>query len=137
MGKETVYLILITDGSGSKVFDNKRYINLKHEQKVALRNNEFKAAVSRLGLDLSNVVFLNQPESSINNKFIKETTLYFENTFENVTHITHSYNYRYEIHEQHLATGNLINNLYTINYLVIVDSLQGKIKFQALPLRIL
>lgn len=110
VGSENVYMVLVTDGSGSKVFNYERYKGLAHEQKVNLRDNEFKAAISRLGVKLENVVFLNQPEDKIDNELLKDTILYFENTFNNVTHITHSY--KYETHLQHIATGNTVNSLY-------------------------
>ena len=35
---------------------------------------------------------------------------YFENNFNNVTHVTHSY--KYDTHPQHLETGRIVNNLY-------------------------
>lgn len=110
VGSNNVYMVLVTDGSGSNVFNYERYKGLTHEQKVNLRYNEFKAAIGRLGVKLENVVFLNQPEDKINNELLKDTVLYFENTFKNVTHITHSY--KYETHLQHIATGNTVNSLY-------------------------
>ena len=82
VGSDNVYIVLVTDGSGSNVFNSERYKDITHQQKVDLRDNEL----------------------------LKDTVLYFENSFNNVTHITHSY--KYETHVQHIATGNTINNLY-------------------------
>lgn len=110
VGSDNVYIVLVTDGSGSNVFNFDRYKDITHQQKVDLRDNEFRAAIDKLGIKLENVVFLNQPESKIDNELLKDTVLYFENSFNNVTHITHSY--KYETHVQHIATGNTINNLY-------------------------
>lgn len=110
VGVENVHIVLITDGDASNVFTYERYKGLTYEQKVALRNNEFKAAVGRLGVNLNNVVFLNQPENKSDDKLLKDTILYFENNYSNVTHITHSY--RYENHDQHMHTGNIVNGLY-------------------------
>ncbi|WP_346939697.1 PIG-L family deacetylase [uncultured Clostridium sp.] len=110
VGRDNVYIVLVTDGSGSNVFNYERYKDITHQQKVGLRDNEFRAAIDKLGIKLENVVFLNQPESKIDNELLKDTVLYFENSFNNVTHITHSY--KYETHVQHIATGNKVNNLY-------------------------
>ncbi|MDU5108521.1 PIG-L family deacetylase [Clostridium sp.] len=110
VGAENVYVVLISDGDESGVFSNPRYSNLILEKKTALRNNEFKAAVSRLGVLEQNLVLLNQPEKNINKNIIIKTMLDFENRFDNITHVSHSY--KYDLHEQHLATGNILYDLY-------------------------
>lgn len=115
VGKENVYVVLVTDGTGSEVFNWSRYKNITNETKIALRTNEFKAALSQLGVLASNIVLLGQPENNIDKNIIVKTIDYFESNFKNVTHITHSY--KYDTHPQHLATGEILNNLY-INGLV-------------------
>lgn len=134
VGSENVYMVLVTDGSGSKVFNYERYKGLTHEQKVNLRDNEFKAAIDILGVKLENVVFLNQPEDKINSELLKDIVLYFENTFNNVTHITHSY--KYETHLQHIDTGNIVNSLYVnglikdCRFLAREDKISGILRHQ-------
>ena len=110
VGSENVYVVLISDGDESGVFIQQRYKNLTLEQKKALRDNEFKAAVSQLGILEKNLVFLNQPEKNLNEELIINTILNFENQFDSITHITHSY--KYDLHEQHLKVGNILYDLY-------------------------
>ena len=110
VGRENVHVVLITDGSGSEVFNWDRYVNYPMSEKVALRYNEFNAAISDLGVDLNNVIYLNQPEININYDSLRQTVNYFESNFNNVTHVAHSY--KYDTHPQHLTTGQLIYNLY-------------------------
>lgn len=110
VGVENVHIVLVTDGDASNVFTFERYKDLSYEEKVALRYNEFKAATGKLGVNLDNVVFLKQPENQTDDKLLKDTILYFENNYSNVTHITHSY--KYENHNQHMHTGSIVNNLY-------------------------
>lgn len=110
VGKENVYVVLITDGTGSEVFNWSRYKDISNETKIALRTNEFKASLSQLGVLENNIKLLGQPENNIDKNIIVNTIDYFESNFNNVTHITHSY--KYDTHPQHLATGELLNNLY-------------------------
>lgn len=115
VGEENVYVVLVTDGTGSEVFNWERYKDISNETKIALRTNEFKAALSKMGVKQDNIVLLGQPENNIDKNIIVKTIDYFENNFKNVTHITHSY--KYDTHPQHLATGEILNNLH-INGLV-------------------
>lgn len=110
VGKENVYIVLITDGNESGVFSSSRYSNLTLKQKIQLRNNEFNAAVNRLGISNKNIIYLNQPEGAIDKNVLKNQILSFEKNLGSVTHITHSYQYDY--HEQHLTTGRLLYSLY-------------------------
>jgi len=110
VGKENVYMVLITDGNESGVFSSSRYSNLTLKQKIQLRNNEFNAAVNRLGILKENIIYLNQPENAINENVVRDHMLDFETNFGSVTHITHTYQYDY--HEQHLTTGRLLYSLY-------------------------
>lgn len=109
-GKENVYIVLVTDGTGSEVFNWDRYKNISNETKISLRTTEFKEAVLKLGIKNENIVLLNQPENNIDKNIIVNTIDYFENNFNNVTHVTHSY--KYDTHPQHLETGRIVNNLY-------------------------
>lgn len=110
VGKENVYVVLVTDGTGSEVFNWDRYKNISNETKISLRTTEFKEAVLKLGVKNDNIVLLNQPESNIDKNVIVSTIDYFENNFNNVTHVAHSY--KYDTHPQHLDTGRIVNNLY-------------------------
>lgn len=113
VGAENVYIVLISDGNESGVFTSPRYSNLTLEKKTALRNNEFKAAVTQLGVLEENLIFLNQPEKNIDENLVINTMLDFENKFSSVTHVTHSY--KYDLHDQHLKTGNILYSLYKEN----------------------
>ena len=110
VGRENVYIVLISDGDESGIFLDKRYKNLTIAQKTELRNNEFKAATKQLGVLEENLIFLNQPENTIYEKVVSNTMLNFENKFDNVTHVAHSY--KYDLHKQHLKTGQTLYNLY-------------------------
>lgn len=110
VGKENVYIVLISDGDETGVFEGERYKNLSVEDKARIRNNEFIAATEKLGVPRENLVFLNQPEKKVNKELVGDTMLYFEQKYENVTHITHSY--MYDSHLQHLSTGKILYNLY-------------------------
>lgn len=110
VGAENVHVVLITDGSASDVFTWDRYSKLSILERSALRNNEFKAAVSKLGVSPNNILYLNQQESNINYDYLRQAVNHFETTYNNVTHIAHSY--KYDTHPQHLTTGQVINNLY-------------------------
>ena len=110
IGAENVYVVLISDGDESGVFLDKRYKHLTLKEKTGLRNNEFIAATKQLGVLEKNLIFLNQPEKNIDENLIKNTILNFENNYNNVTHVTHSY--KYDSHYQHLNTGNIVYDLY-------------------------
>lgn len=110
VGKENVFIVLITDGDETGVFLGKRYNNLSVADKARLRNNEFIAATGKLGIPKENLVFLDQPEKKVDQDFVATTMLKFENNYGSITHITHSY--MYESHPQHLKTGELLYNLY-------------------------
>lgn len=110
VGRENVYVVLITQGDASGVFSWQRYALLSHDEKVGLRNNEFKAAVEALGVSSNNVIMLNQKEHSIDSSVVMNEMLKFENEFDNVTHVTHSY--KFETHPQHIATGGLLKKLH-------------------------
>lgn len=110
VGKENVYVVLITNGSGTNVFSFERYRELSLDEKIALRDNEFKAAVSALDIESRNVICLNQYEDEIDDNLLREQILSFENNYKNVTHVIHSY--KYETHKQHLASGKVMLDLY-------------------------
>ncbi|GAB6168164.1 hypothetical protein JCM1393_06240 [Clostridium carnis] len=110
VGSDNVYIVLVTEGENTGVFLQDRYKNLTEKEKTTLRNNEFLAAIERLGINKNNIVFLNQPENNIDNTVIINKVLEFENNFDNVSHIAHSY--KNDIHPQHLKTGTLVYDLY-------------------------
>ena len=110
VGRENVHVVLITDGSGSEVFNWPRYVNNTISTNIALRTNEFNASLLKLGVDLTNVTYLNQPENNIDYGSLIDTVNYFENTYRDVTHVVHSY--KYDTHAQHLKSGQIIYDLY-------------------------
>lgn len=113
VGKDNVHVVLVSDGSGTGVFKTERYTSLEKQEKSQLRTNEFNSSLETLGINMKNVIYLNQPEDNVILDSLKETVLNFENKYKCITHITHSY--KYDVHPQHLATGNLIYNLYKDN----------------------
>lgn len=110
VGKENVYIVLFTKGNRTAVFDGDRYKNLNADERASLRNNEFDAAVSDLGILQENIIKLNQNEYDINYKELSTVIEEFENKFKSVTHITHSY--KYDTHTEHMQTGQVIYDLY-------------------------
>lgn len=110
VGQENVFIVLITDGDESGVFLDPRYKDLSTEEKARLRNNEFIAATTKLGILKENIIFLNQPEGHVDEETLGNLMLKFENQYESVTHIAHTY--KYDVHPQHLKTGALLYNLY-------------------------
>ena len=116
VGKENVYIVLFTKGNKTGIYDQPRYVNLNDDERATLRNNEFEAATQRLGVDMNNIIFLDQNEYSIDYKTLNNLIEGFENQFDSVTHITHTY--KYDIHSEHMQTGQVIYDLYN----------EGKIK---------
>lgn len=110
VGKENVYVVLISDGDETGVFLDERYQNLSIAEKARLRNNEFTAATTALGVPKENLLFLNLPEKQIDVELVGNTILNFEQQYKNVTHVTHTY--KYDSHPQHLKMGAILYNLY-------------------------
>lgn len=110
VGKENVYIVLVTNGTQTAVFNNSRYAKLTKEEKSALRNNEFIAACTSLGIDPNNIRFLNEPDESCKFGNLSATILDFENRYSNVTHIAHSYIYDIDI--QHMQSGKVVFDLF-------------------------
>ena len=110
VGKENVYMVLVSDGNESGVFDNPRYINLTREERAKLRNNEFIAACNRLGIDSNNIKYLNESDENFKFSELSNTVLDFENNYNNVTHVAHSY--QYDINPQHMQSGKIVYDLF-------------------------
>ena len=110
VGQENVYVVLFTKGNKSDVFNQERYKKLSDDERAELRNNEFDAAVQKLGIARENIIKLNQNEYSINYKELSSLIEGFESEFSSVTHITHSY--KYDVHTEHMQTGQVIYDLY-------------------------
>lgn len=110
VGTANVYMVLVSDGDESGVFNDSRYINLTRGERAALRNNEFVAACSRLGIDPNNIRFLNEPDKSCKFANLSNVVLDFESRYNNVTHVAHTY--RYDINGQHLQNGKIIHDLF-------------------------
>lgn len=110
VGKENVYMVLVTDGTQSAVFNRSRYNKLTREEKATLRNNEFIAACIRLGIDSNNIRFLNEPDENCKFGNLSNTVLDFESRYNNVTHVAHTY--KYDINAQHLQSGKVVYDLF-------------------------
>lgn len=109
-GKENVYVVLVTDGTDSIRLREPRYACLTEDEKSSIRDNEFMAACSKLGVDTNNIVFLNEREADWNSESLKNKVLEFESKFESVTHVGHTY--KYDVQAQHLENGKAILQLY-------------------------
>lgn len=110
VGSDNVYVVLVTDGTDSGVLKQKRYRNLTNEEKSTLRDNEFRAACNRLGVKQENIILLDEPEATWNYKSLEKKILEFENMYDNITHISHTY--KYDIQTQHLQNGRVLYDLY-------------------------
>lgn len=110
-GQDHVYIVLVADGLGVNVFNDKAYENMTHEQKKEIRDTEFKAALSQLGVKEKNIIILSDINKEDENKFelMEKTILEFENTLKNVTHVSH--HYEYDDHPMHIKNGQVLKSL--------------------------
>lgn len=109
-GQDHVYIVLVADGLGVNVFNDKVYENMTDEQKKEIRDKEFKVALNQLGVKEQNIIIL----SDINkdeNKFelMEKMILEFENTHNDVTHVSHYY--EYDDHPIHIKNGQVLKSL--------------------------
>ena len=111
-GVENVFVVLISDGTGVNVFNNIKYEDLSKEEKIELRNKEFRASLKQLGIKEENSIILSYIDKGIKDRFelMKTVALEFENEFKDVTHIAHSY--KYDDHPLHRKNGSVIYKLY-------------------------
>lgn len=111
-GRDNVYIVLVSDGSGVNVFKNKKYKKLSKEQKLELRNNEFRDALKKLEVKEENILILPYIKNKNKNNYelMKETILIFEGKFNSVTHIAH--HYKYDDHIMHRKNGKVLKKLY-------------------------
>lgn len=114
-GVDNVYIVLVSDGTGVNVFKETKYRNLTKKERETLRNNEFKSSLECLGVKDENIIILSEIDHKSGTHFnlMKETALYFEREFKDVTHIAHSY--KYDDHPMHKKNGKIIKNLYENN----------------------
>ncbi|SCH53393.1 MULTISPECIES: PIG-L family deacetylase [unclassified Romboutsia] len=117
-GNNHVFIVLISNGSGSYIFDKyDKYKDLTIEEKREIRNKEFLSSVEALGIKKENVLILSDknPSNSSDFNLMKETALSFEKKYKSVTHIAHTY--KYDNHPQHLKNGLVIKSLYDNGYI--------------------
>ena len=118
-GADNVYVVLVSDGSGLNLFKQlEQFKGMTRKQKSTLRNNEFKAALNKLGIKSSNIrILANETEKQgTHYDLMEKTILDFEKEFKSVTHIAH--HYKYDDHVMHRKNGEVLKIL----------SNQGKIK---------
>ncbi len=109
-GANNVYVVLVSDGSGVNVFArNPRFKGLS--RKETLRNNEFKAALSELGVKDKNIIILadDDNKSGTHYELMEKTMLKFENELGSVTHVAH--HYKYDDHIMHRKNGEVLKRL--------------------------
>jgi putative cell wall-binding protein len=123
LGKEHVYVVLMTDGSASTVAQAADVKKELQEYKVAfsaVRDNEYVAALQQLGVTniqiVSSLNFVSQTRFtdgtlSANIDKIKNVMKAFDKKFDgDITHIT--YSPTYESHEDNKALGTALTQLY-------------------------
>lgn len=110
-GKDKVYVVLVSDGSGVNVFKDSKYKNLSRKEKQNLRDAEFKASLKDLGVKESNITLLADldDKEGVNYELMEKIMLQFEYRFKNVTHITH--HYKYDDHPMHKKNGAVLKKL--------------------------
>lgn len=111
-GADNVYVVLVSDGSGVNVFTrNPRFKGISRKEKETLRNNEFKAALSELGVKEKNIIILADDDNKLGTHYelMEKTILRFENEFGNVTHVAH--HYKYDDHIMHRKNGEVLKKL--------------------------
>lgn len=111
-GKDNVYIVLVSDGSGVNVFKNKKYKDLTRKEKEELRNNEFRAALNKLGVKKENILILADMEDKKGSHYdlMEKTILSFEKELKSVTHVAH--HYKYDDHIMHRKNGKVLKKLY-------------------------
>ena len=110
-GQDNIYVVLVADGLGVNVFNNNEYKNMTNEEKKEIRDKEFKSALSQLGVKEENIIILSDINKENEDIFelMEKTILEFENSLENVTHISH--HYEYDDHPMHIKNGQVLKNL--------------------------
>ncbi|WP_052356815.1 PIG-L deacetylase family protein [[Clostridium] dakarense] len=112
VGKDNVYVVLVSDGSGVNVFkNNKKFKNLTREEKKELRNNEFRDALKELGVKKENIRILADIDGKLGTHYdlMEKTILDFEKNLGSVTHIAH--HYKYDDHIMHRKNGQVLKKL--------------------------
>ncbi len=111
-GKDNVYVVLVSDGSGVNTFKNKQYRKLSRKEKLEIRNNEFRAALKDLGIKKENIIILADIDKHEGAHFelMKKVALKFEKDLKSVTHVSHCY--KYDNHPMHRKNGKVMHELY-------------------------
>lgn len=111
-GKDNVYIVLVSDGSGVNVFNNYKYKDLTRKEKEELRNVEFQAALKHMGIKEKNIIILADIDNHEGTHFdlMQTVALNFEKQLGNVTHISHCY--KLDNHPMHRQNGKVIHKLY-------------------------
>lgn len=111
-GRDNVYVVLNSTGLGVNVFNDSKYDNLTKLEKKAIRDNEFKSALNKIGVKKENIVIISDIIGINGNAFeyMKKYAVDMEHKYKSVTHIAHSY--KYDNHSKHLENGQTIKDLY-------------------------
>lgn len=110
-GKDHVYIVLVADGLGVNVFNDKAYENMTNKQKKEIRDTEFKEALNQLGIKKKNIIILSdiKKKDETNFELMEKTILKFESTLKHVTHVSH--HYKYDDHPMHRKNGQILKSL--------------------------
>lgn len=111
-GSDNVYVVLNSTGLGVNVFKDSKYDNLTELEKKAIRDNEFKSALNKIGIKEDNIVIISDIIGVDGNAFeyMEKYAVDMEHKYKSVTHIAHSY--KYDNHSKHRENGQTIKNLY-------------------------
>ena len=90
---------------------NPRFKGISRKEKEELRNNEFKAALSELGVKDKNIIILADKDNKPGTHYelMEKTALKFEKELGSVTHVAH--HYKYDDHIMHRKNGEVLKKL--------------------------
>ncbi len=111
-GAGHVFVVLVSSGTGHKVFKEDEFKNMTLKEKAEYRNREFLESCRHLGIPKKNIIFLYKQRDDWKTDFNleREFALKMEKKYKSVTHITHSY--KYDDHFMHRANGETLYKLW-------------------------
>lgn len=111
-GKNNVYVVLVSDGTGVNLLNRNEFKKLTREEKSRIRNNEFEASLNELGVKKENIIILSELDHKEGNHFdlMEQKILEFEKEFNgDVTHVSH--HYKQDNHVMHRKNGKVLRKL--------------------------
>lgn len=111
-GRDHVFIVLVSSGTGHKIFKKPEFKNMSLKEKAEFRNREFLESCKALGIPRDNIYFIYKQRGDWKTDFKLERdfALKMEKKYKSVTHITHSY--KYDDHFMHRANGQTLYELW-------------------------